>query len=290
MSGGSAGRIQVPIVRNEEVRTLNTWNFDSITRPKIAPLPPSPPGLPHSNNDAKETQILLEGNIIVNEDQLRKIIQENVVCQTCIDKFHHEHRVRFHRFCDTYRRNAFTHLLESGKTTDEMLMKASDVLKKTTTTLWKDFLRLDVVKHNTYNAKCELTVNKSGLACTLEVHCTYRSQRCNGHSWHIAPMSDPQGRTNHLKTYDLNKQSIICAQQMGVGWVDMCRFFSLLGIRYIGQNSYENIEKHVGEVLLKIKDEALRDAMEEEKRLTQETYFTEEHGEQPGCAFGLYMG
>jgi len=149
MSGGAGGRIQVPIVRNEEVRTLNTWNFDSITRPNIAPLPPSTPGLPHSNNNAKETQILLDGNIIVSEDKLRKSIQENVVCQTCIDNFHHKRRVRFHRFCDTYRRNAFTSLLESGKTTDEMLTMASDVLKKTTTTLWKDFLRLDVVKNNT---------------------------------------------------------------------------------------------------------------------------------------------
>jgi len=47
----------------------------------------------------------------------------------------------------------------------------------------------------------------------------------------------------------------------------MSHFFSLLGIGYMHQHSYENIEKHVGEVL-----------------------FTEEHGEQPGCAFGLDMG
>ena len=271
MSGGDGGRIQVPIARNEEVRTLNTWNFDTITRPNIAPLPPSPPGIPHSNNYAKEAQLLLEGNIIVNEDQLRKSIQENVLFQTCIGNFYSERRVRFHRFCDSYCRNTFTHLLESGKTTDEILMMASDVLGKTTTKLWKEFLRLDVETINTYNAKCKLTVIKRGLACTLEVHCTHQSQRCNGHSWQNSPMSDPQGHPEHLKTYDINKQSIICAHQLGMGWVDMCHFFSLLGIYYMTQGSYENTEKHVGEVLFKMQDDVLSDAMEEDKSIMQET-------------------
>ena len=169
-------------------------------------------------------------------------------------------------------------------------MMASDVLKKTTRKLWTEFLRLDVVKNNTYNAKCELPVIKRGPACTLEVHCTHQSQRCNGRSWQDSPMSNPQGHSHHLKTYDINKQSILCTHHLGMGWVDMCHFFSLLGICYMGQGSYENTEKHVGEVLVKMRDDVLRDAMEEEKRLTQETYFTEEHGEQPGCTFGLDMG
>ena len=70
----------------------------------------------------------------------------------------------------------------------------------------------------------------------------------------------------------------------------MCHFFSQLGIYYMDQGNYENTEKHVGEVLVKIQDDVLGEAKEEKKRLTQETYCTEEHGEKPGCTFGLDMG
>ena len=163
-------------------------------------------------------------------------------------------------------------------------------LKKTTTKLWKEFLRLDVENIDNNCGKCELKLYKRGLACTLEVRCTYRSQQCTGHSWETTAMVDPQGHPEHFKSYDINKQSIMCAHQLGMGWVDMRHFFSLLGIDYMGQGSYENTEKHVGEVLVKIRDDVLREALEEEKTLTEETYSTEQHGEKPGCAFGLDMG
>ena len=58
----------------------------------------------------------------------------------------------------------------------------------------------------------------------------------------------------------------------------------------MGQGSYENTEKHVGEVLVKIRDDVLSEAMQEEEILTQEACFTEQHGEKPGWAFGLDMG
>ena len=166
----------------------------------------------------------------------------------------------------------------------------SDLLRSPTTKLWKEFLRLDVENINNNCGKCELKVNKRGLACTLEVRCVHRSQRCTGHSWETTPMFDPQGHPEHFKSYDINKQSILSAHQLGMGWVDMRHFFSLLGIDYMGQESYENTEKHVGGVLVKLRDDALREALEEEKMLTKETYFTEQHGEKPGCAFGLDMG
>ena len=72
MSGGAGGRLQVPTVKNEEVNALDAWNFDSITRPNVAPLPLSPPGLSDSNNHTEKAELLLEGNIIVDEGQLRK--------------------------------------------------------------------------------------------------------------------------------------------------------------------------------------------------------------------------
>ena len=58
----------------------------------------------------------------------------------------------------------------------------------------------------------------------------------------------------------------------------------------MSQHGYESTETHVGKALMEVRSEALDEATEEEKKLTKETYYTEEDGELPAATFGVDMG
>ena len=56
------------------------------------------------------------------------------------------------------------------------------------------------------------------------------------------------------------------------------------------QTGYEATEKLVGKALMEVRKESLEEAIAEEKKLTTETYSTEEDGELPACTFSVDMG
>ena len=138
--------------------------------------------------------------------------------------------------------------------------------------------------------KCKLHITRGGLASTLEVRCTYRSERCKGHSWAVTPPSNPNAHPSHNKTYDINKCAILAGHQAGMGWTCAKNLFSILGVQYLSQTGYESAEQHVGAALMQVRREYLEEAMEEKKQLTTETYSTEEAGELPACKFGVDLG
>ena len=56
------------------------------------------------------------------------------------------------------------------------------------------------------------------------------------------------------------------------------------------QTGYKATEKLVRKALMEVRKESLEEAIAEEKKLTTETYSTEEDGELPACTFSVDMG
>ena len=114
------------------------------------------------------------------------------------------------------------------------------------------------VVSNSQNQKCELQIQRIGLANTLTVRCTYRSQRCDGHYWSVDPSSNPKIKKAYNKAYDVNNLSIVAAHQTGIGYVSIKRFFAIMGVEYMTQSGYYSVEKHVGKVLVELKKDSIK--------------------------------
>ena len=153
----------------------------------------------------------------------------------------------------------------SARTADEKLTALHDILLMKTHKLWKRFSALHKEFECSKEQKCELHINRVGLATTLEVRCTYRSERCKGHFWNVEPPSTPNAHPSHNKSYDINNCAILAGHQAGMGWTCAKNFFSILGVPYMTQGGYESAEKHVGAALMQVRKECLEEAMEEEK-------------------------
>ena len=61
-------------------------------------------------------------------------------------------------------------------------------------------------------------------------------------------------------------------------------------MRYMSQHAYETTEKHVGRQVVRIRDEAIKEAMDEEKALETETYTTEKYGTLPAITLSVDKG
>ena len=104
--------------------------------------------------------------------------------------------------------------------------------------LWIKFIRNEVNKE----IGCEVMISRVGLATTVKVQCTHHKK----HSWELLPRSNTNSHSQHSKTYDINCLSILAAHCLGFGWSNMTDFCAYLGLGYMGQHAYENVEKYVG--------------------------------------------
>ena len=114
----------------------------------------------------------------------------------------------------------------SGRTQEQKIIALSDIISYKTNKLWQSFAHSKLDLECKRREKCELHVTRVGLANTLEIRCTYRSQRCDGHSWTVQPPSNLTIRPSHNKAYHLNTTSILAAHQAGMGWKCTRNFLS----------------------------------------------------------------
>lgn len=70
----------------------------------------------------------------------------------------------------------------------------------------------------------------------------------------------------------------------------MTDFSAYLGLGYMGQHAYENVEKYFGNIVVDVRNESIKEAMEEGKRPTTDTYTTKEHRALPALAASVYEG
>ena len=140
-------------------------------------------------------------------------------------KFYHDRQVQFGKFCDEYKKAQWEEIIVSDKTPDEKLIALHHVLLLKTHKLWKRFSAIKKEFECNNEEKCELHISRVGLATTLEVRCTYRSERCKGHSWTVTPPSTPGAHPSHNKTYDINNCAILAGHQAGMGWTCEKNFF-----------------------------------------------------------------
>ena len=155
-------------------------------------------------------------------------MSEHVSCKVCSQKFYHERQVQFGKFCDEYNEAQWEEVMGSDKTANQKLIALRDALLMKTHKLWKRFSAIKKEFECSKEEKCELHITRVGLASTLEVHCTYRSERCKGHSWAVTPPSNPNAHPSHNKTYDINNCAILAGHQAGMGWTCAKNFFQSL--------------------------------------------------------------
>lgn len=104
------------------------------------------------------------------------------------------------------------------------------------------FSRLDLKCFHSHEQKSVLEIKWIGLANTLTVRCTYRAQRCKGHSWHVVPPSTPNIHQCYNKACDINNLSIVAAHQTALGYISIKCLFFLMGVVYMSQSGYYYVE------------------------------------------------
>ena len=74
------------------------------------------------NNPTEVSSQVKDSNyIIVHSEDLNVGIRKHVTCKTCTMHYHHERRVRFHRYSDKYHKEMAGEVLQSDKSTVENL-------------------------------------------------------------------------------------------------------------------------------------------------------------------------
>ena len=185
--------------------------------------------------------------------------------------------------------------------TPEELIGFLDALanEKIVTTMWHNYTHTPEYRGNIAgeaNSKLEIKTESKGLATYITGNCLLRTRNLpSGHAIRIhTPRKDNSTHTLAYAAYDLNKQSILMAYQMGACWWSMTRAFSTLGIQYMGQGAYEKSEELVGKAIKTVAKKAMKEALEEEIELSKEagdgTYTTEEYGELPALKMGADAG
>ena len=137
------------------------------------------------------------------------------------------------------------------------------------------------------NSKLEVKFKTKGLATYLSATCGLCSQKLpSGHCIPIhLPRKDGISQVRAHAAYDINKQSVLMAHQMGSSWFSMSRALSTLGIKYMGQHPYERTEEELSRAIKTVTKQSMKDTVAEEIKLRKEsgdgTYETEEYGELP---------
>ena len=137
------------------------------------------------------------------------------------------------------------------------------------------------------NIKLEVKVETKGLVTYLSANCGLRSRKLpSGHCIPIhLPRKDGITRGNAHAAYDINKQSVLMAHQMGSSWFSTSKAFSTLGTNYFGQQAFEYTEEIVGQAITIVANQSMKDALKEEIKLSTEagdgTYTTVEYGNMP---------
>lgn len=141
------------------------------------------------------------------------------------------------------------------------------------------------------SSKLDVTIETRGLATYVTAKCAKRTRDLpagHGIKIHISS-KDNVMHGNTLAKYNINKQSILVAHQLGVSWRRMSRALATLGIQYMGQHAYQNCEKIVGKAIKTVAKKSTKEVLEEEIELSKQegygTYIKEEHGELPALAF-----
>ena len=142
--------------KDEEVRDSNAWNFLQPTRSDSSVLPhipknispdpimlcvpcgsPPPPPVTVPNISTKEDGEY--GNAFVNLDRLGKAVEENIICKSCSEKYYRERKIKFHKYCDTYRQQKYEEVMLSGRTQEQKIIALSDIISYKTNKLWQSF-------------------------------------------------------------------------------------------------------------------------------------------------------
>ena len=77
--------------------------------------------------------------------------------------------------------------MHSNRNQQQKMIALSDIIAFKTDILFKRFCAMKMNLECKKEERCKVHVSRVGLATTLEVRCTYRSQRCDGHSWKVEP-------------------------------------------------------------------------------------------------------
>ena len=305
MPGGRAGRITSGHAERKESETNDNaqWhlNPDATTPSHTAhSLPlclpcgqgaPAPCPLPPPNKQTDRT-------VLVSAKNLKLNAEEHLACRKCVRQ-HILSTVRnFTAWFDEKLRQRIARVRDN---TPEELICFLDALasEKIGTTMWHNYTHTPEYRRNIAgeeNSKLEIKIESKGLATYISANCAMRTRNLpSGHATRIhTPRKDNSTHALAYAAYDLNKQSILMAHQMGECWWSMTRAFSTLGIQFMGQQAYEKTEELVGKAIKTVAKKAIQEGLKEEIKLSKEagdgTYTTEEYGELPALKMGADAG
>ena len=172
--------------------------------------------------------------------------------------------------------------MKSSGNAEQKLICLGEMIALNNSKLWIKFIRQE--KKDDYG--CSLDVEWIGLAANLTIRC----KNNKNHSQQILADRVPGSHPQHCKSYNINLLSILAAHKLGLGYVNMTELFSFLNMKYMCQSAFQNTEKHVGELVVAVRNKAIDDAMKEEQELTPDTFHTDEHGTLPACTFAVDEG
>ena len=117
----------------------------------LSPIPDKQSGI----SKVKDSRVPLstDSNIILSLENLTVAIRKNIMCKTCTLHFHHERRVRFHRYSDKYHKEMASEVLQSSKSTAEKLIALYEVASMNMRKVWVRYLEIEK-QMNTIVSKC----------------------------------------------------------------------------------------------------------------------------------------
>ena len=228
--------------------------------------------------------------VLIGTENFKANAEEHLACRKCT----HQHILCTIRnftswFNTKFKERILTELDNHPNDSTQVLEKLSQ--ENIATKMWHSYTKTPEYRNNLAREnskfKLEVEVETKGLATYLSATCGLRSRKLP--SGHLIPIHLPRkDGITHGKAhaaYDINKQSVLMAHQMGSSWFSMSRAFSTLGMKYMWQHPYERTEEEVGRAIKTVTKQSMKDAVAEEIKLSKEagdgTYETEEYGEMP---------
>ena len=301
-SGGRAGRLRSGHQERQarEENDNEQWDLekkiDPATLVHFAPpvplcLPcgedaPAPPPIPPPKN--------LDENIIVCASDLKQNMEKHLACKKCVRK---QILRIIHKFTSWYDEKLWLTLAEVHNSPPDSFTEFMTTLDQiySPTKMWRSYTHTPEYRYNMdvmESSKLDVTIRNHGLATYITSRCSYKTRDTpTGHHTNLhAPKKDNTLHGNSNAQFDINKQSVLMAHHLGTSWVGVARAFATLGIRYLGQHSYEKCEDVVGNTIKTVAEEAMKEAIKEEITLSKEagegTHVTEEYGELPALTMG----
>ena len=216
-------------------------------------------------------------NIILQKDNLRKHITQNLTCKTC----------------------AITHQQESNKDFLQFLEAELDLSTCQSTSLWKKYVRRNSAKGKSV-FHCEdiaVEYENKGFAGEMFTRCSRRSKRFQGHRARcgaevlnsIETGDKSEVGYNNTK-YSLNQRIILAMNLLGTSFYDCEKLCKLVGLPCYNFRTYKKIEELIGEYgLTVVSMKARKEALQEEIKLTKESYTTTKYGTLPALVVSVDM-